>query len=516
MCTHTHLSHPFLVAAGLVALLFGGTACPDASEQDTARPDMTAVIDMPESMSDASMMRDLSSSQDMPSPPPDMPEVDAGVDLGEQQVLSARDKMLNTPPEVCGECHVEHYADWAGSMHAYATQDPIFEGMLKKGIEETEGKLDQFCIQCHAPVASKLGDTPVTQLADDTHVMPLDRQKTTVHQGVVCTTCHATTSVESTVNADFSLTDSVTLYGPTGNAAAVTAHAEAGLGEVKQSSLLTRSLMCGSCHNVVNPKGALLENTFSEWYAGPFNTGNPDTDRSCQDCHMPQVQGEIVSGKVAAMHRHTFVGVDIALIDDFPDKVRQRRLVEELLQSAAELTITRVGRQGADIRVDVKNINNGHALPSGSTADRQVWVHLQVYDQDDNLIFESGMMDANGDLMDRVDGHSLTPGGDPDLLMFGSLLFNEHGEHVTFPWQASRSQDFLLQPGQTGWREFRLEPELLEGVSSVRAEATLRYRTFPPFLIRELKQEGHLEQDAVPSTVPIIDMASKTITFTLP
>lgn len=469
-----------------------GEAMRDAGHTPDARPDL---VSAPDALPDAS----------------DMQRED--VDLVEMP--SEREVLLNTSPAECGSCHVEHFRDWEGSMHAYATQDPIFEGMLKKGIAETQGKLDQFCIQCHAPVASKLGDTPVI-MEGQTHVMPLDRQKATIHQGVVCTTCHATTSVESTVNADFTLTDTPTLYGPTGSPEAVSAHAEAGLGKIERSSLLTQSLMCGSCHNVVNPKGALLENTFSEWYAGPFNMGNPDTDKSCQDCHMPRVTGEIVEGKMGSMHRHTFVGVDLALIEDFPDKVRQRRLVEELLQSAAELSVRRVGNQGASIRVDVKNVNNGHALPSGSTADRQVWVHLQVFDQEDRMVFESGMMDANGDLMDRVDGHSLTPGGDPDLLMFGSLLFDEAGEHVTFPWQASRSQDFLIQPGQTAWREFRLEPELVKDATSLRAVATLRYRTFPPFLIRQLKQEGHLQEDAVASTVPIIEMASETIAFTLP
>lgn len=489
-----------------------GTRTDEAPATDSGAPG--AARDM-----NADRDSDLEETPDM-APDASSPGADLGEDMAHRGDMSPYNPqtraLLNTTPEACGACHVTHLEDWSGSMHAYATKDPIFEAMLKKGIEETQGKLDQFCIQCHAPVASKLGDTPV--LAPDAeqaiHRMKLDRSKSTVAHGVVCTTCHMTTEVEATLNAKFSLDTSPTIHGPTGASEAKQAHASAGLGEVVRSELLTQSLMCGSCHNVVNPKGALLENTFSEWYAGPFNTGNPSTDRSCQDCHMPRVEDEIVEGVTKTMHRHTFVGVDLALIEDFPDKERQYRLVEELLQSAAELKLRRVqATRGLALRVDVKNVNNGHALPSGSTADRQVWVHLEVFDQDGRLVFESGMMDANGDLMDRVDDHSLDPGGDPDLLVYGSFLFDEQGDHVTFPWQASRSQDFLLQPGQTGWREFRIEPERLEGVTSIMARATLRYRTFPPFLIRRLKEEGYLAPDAVSDTVPVIDMAMKTLSF---
>ncbi|CAN0346735.1 unnamed protein product, partial [Laminaria digitata] len=266
----------------------------------------------------------------------------------------------------------------------------------------------------------------------------------------------------------------------------------------------------------VNPKGALLENTFSEWYAGPFNDGGED-DKTCQDCHMPAYEGEIVAGVRKTIHKHTFVGVDLALVEDFPDREEQRRLVEELLRSAAELDVERVPDQqnSLAIRATVKNVNNGHALPSGSTADRQVWVHLIVRDMAGEVVYESGMLDANGDLMDRVEGHSLDPSGDPELLLFGSLLFDEEGEHVTFPWEAKRSQDFLIQPGQIAWREYLIPYAELEGTSAVTVETRLLYRTFPPFLVRALIDEGFLKEDELPFGIPIVEMARETMMISL-
>jgi hypothetical protein len=410
-------------------------------------------------------------------------------------------------PALCGECHRAHFQDWRGSMHAYATRDPVFVAMLDKGIEETEGKLDQFCIQCHAPVASKYDLTPVVETGG-IHTMPLVDDPL-VSDGVVCVSCHAISSVEKTLNAEFTL-DQETFYGPTGAAAGQAAH------PIVASDLLTSSTMCGSCHNVVNPKGALLENTFSEWYASEFNQGDPETDKSCQDCHMPAYEGPIVEGVIKTIHRHTFVGVDLALIDDFPDKERQFELVTDLLRSAAQLELTQTDDHGDSIaiRASVTNINNGHALPSGSTADRQVWVHLQATDERGQVVFESGMLDPNGDLMDRVDGHSLTPEGDPHLLLFGSFLFDENEAHVNFPWQAVRSQDFLLQPGQTGWREYLIDKETIRN-QFIRVNARVRYRTFPPFLIRLLQSEGYLAEDAI-GVIPIVDMAEAQIDIFVP
>jgi len=430
--------------------------------------------------------------------------VDAGSDQTSEDASADASMYAENSPEYCGTCHEQHFNDWKGSMHAYATVDPIYRAMLDKGTEDTQGKLDQFCIQCHAPIASKGGLTPVYD-DNGTWKVQFDMSEPTIGHGVVCVTCHRMESVEATKNAAFTLNEQ-TLYGP--GDSGQDAH------KIKASTLLTSSNMCGSCHNVVNPKGALLENTFSEWYASEFNDGI-GVDKSCQDCHMPQYTGEIVDGKTREIHEHTFVGVDLALTADFPDKERQLALVTALLKSCGDLKIApSANTTTPGIRVSVTNINNGHALPSGSTADRQVWVHLVVTDDTGAIILESGMLDANGDLMDRVEGHSLTPDGDPDLLAFGSFIFDELGEHVIFPWQAKRSQDFLLQPGQSGWREFDI-PAGYSG-KQLTAHATLRYRTFPPFLVQDLVDDGYLDPNAIVGDIPIVDMADATFEFVVP
>src|SRR5207245_2330902 len=62
-------------------------------------------------------------------------------------------------PQKCQTCHPDHFKEWSGSMHAYASDDPVFLAMNKRGQRETSGMLGDFCAKCHAPLALALGAT---------------------------------------------------------------------------------------------------------------------------------------------------------------------------------------------------------------------------------------------------------------------------------------------------------------------------------------------------------------------
>lgn len=232
---------------------------------------------------------------------------------------------------------------------------------------------------------------------------------------------------------------------------------------------------------------------------------------------MPTYRGTIANdGPETEVHSHYFVGVYQALQPGFPGRDAMERLARELLSDCAELEVRYNGIDEAGdavVVVSVENINNGHSLPSGSTADTQVWVHLQVYDEAGTLAFESGMPDENGDLMDGVVGHSLEPDGDPELMLFGQFIFGRDGAHVNFPWQAHSFTDNLIPPGQRKWRDFPIPTAALMG-DRIRVVATLNYRTFPPFLLRTLVQEGYLDPNAI-DPVPIIEMEMVEQVFNL-
>ena len=291
---------------------------------------------------------------------------------------------LLTDPTVCATCHPTHYEEWQGSMHAYAAVDPAFIKMQKLGQKETNGQVDQFCVQCHSPIVSKLGLAPVNYENEDLPPIGL--------HGVSCQACHRISHVLEARNASFEYDSSSVIFGPLRQPVANTYHTS------EYNAIFETSELCGACHNVVNPREIKIENTFDEWLQSPAAAAG----QTCQSCHMPSYEGQAaVDGPTREVHRHFFVGVDVALID-FPDRERQRRMVESLLQSAAEISVNpaRQARRNdfLPIEVMITSKTAGHHLPSGATADRQMWLSVKVSDAANGRVFyESGGLDANGD-----------------------------------------------------------------------------------------------------------------------
>ena len=165
-------------------------------------------------------------------------------------------------PASCVECHAEHHAEWAGSMHAYASTDPIFRAINAKGQEETQGELGDFCVRCHAPVALALG------LTEDG--LNLDEVPDWA-QGVTCYFCHSVESVNGTHNNPLALSDDGVFRGPYSDAAANTAHAST-YSPLLDGDQRESADMCGACHDIVtqDPHRIHLERTYSEWKTSLF------------------------------------------------------------------------------------------------------------------------------------------------------------------------------------------------------------------------------------------------------
>lgn len=389
--------------------------------------------------------------------------------------------------QTCAGCHPNHVAQWSASMHAYAAVDPVFIEMQKRGQEETGGKLDQFCVQCHSPVVSKLGLTP--PLYENEALPPLGLE------GVTCMGCHTIASVEAHRNAEVTYDPRAGMRGPISDPIESSAHTS-----LFDPKFLSGDL-CGACHNVVNARGVVIENTHGEWEDSPAAAQN----QQCQDCHMPVYRGQAaVGGPERDVHRHDFVGVDVALIDDFPNKAEQFAMVEALLQSAARMEVEVPDRATAGayfpITVRVTNLTAGHNLPSGATADRQLWIAVTLTDLGSGtVLYRTGDLDANGDLRDR---HSeLDPGGDQDLIMWAQQMVGDAGNDVFFSWQAHAERTNTLAPLQTVAPVYdQFLPQDLRG--PLLLEVRLRFRTFPPFLLRKLNLHALSRQ------IPIIDIAT--------
>ena len=76
------------------------------------------------------------------------------------------------------------------------------------------------------------------------------------------------------------------------------------------------------------------------------------------------------------LHRHTFVGVDVSLLppDEFPGYESMRELTREMLRGAVDVQAS-VDGTTRQLSVTISNLA-GHRLPSGATAERQMWIEV--------------------------------------------------------------------------------------------------------------------------------------------
>ncbi len=111
----------------------------------------------------------------------------------------------------------------------------------------------------------------------------------------------------------------------------------------EHSPIHGQALVCRSCHNVENLNNVQVEFPYSEGLDANEEAGGEEfapAIQTCQDWHMPAYTGTAaVGGPERTVHRHTFVGGDVALTP-FPDSHRQYRAVQDLMRTAGDIAIT--------------------------------------------------------------------------------------------------------------------------------------------------------------------------------
>jgi hypothetical protein len=236
----------------------------------------------------------------------------------------------------------EPYRNWAGSMMAQASRDPIFYACLTIANQDA-GESGDFCIRCHAPGAWLGGRSTPTDGSGLTKLVDFD--------GVTCHFCHRL--VDPVLDAESPLEDVPIIIDllnagllPTdaGSAQYVVDPGDVRRGpfpdddwpynphgdavDIIVSPFHRQSDLCGTCHDVSNPAFSRqedgsyvpndlgephptmnkadmfpVERTFSEWSQSQFADGGVQLEgrfggnhptgvmETCQDCHMPDRVG---------------------------------------------------------------------------------------------------------------------------------------------------------------------------------------------------------------------------------
>lgn len=386
-------------------------------------------------------------------------------------------------PESCRGCHPVIFSQWQQSLHTIAFIDPLYWAEAELAGKEAGEEVRNFCHSCHAAAATMFEKIP----ADARKASPLAKA------GVPCDLCHTITKVKKIGNKQIEVeTESNTKRGPYKDS-----YSPYHLTEY--SELHTKAEFCAACHNVYHPENNLpIEVPYDEWKEGPYSKEGI----VCQDCHMtpgPQVTkpnpGQVAIGGPVREHyyTHSTVGGN-AFITGYMGNKEGQQIAIERLKSAAKLEITQASINDNKVTVDVKitNVGAGHKLPTGLTIMRQMWLHLVVKDSSGKIIFESGKLDANGNLPD-------------DARIFNTVYADKNGKPTEKVWEAVKIlKDHRVPPKGSLTESFEFElPANTQKPLTITVE--LLYRSAPQHIVDKLMKDK--------PKVPVILMTSATKTF---
>lgn len=249
----------------------------------------------------------------------------------------ARSDRLYPSARVCGECHPRQYEQWSYSSHAYASLSPMFNKFEQKINDLAQGTIGSFCVRCHASVGTALGERRDIAWWDRS---PASRE------GVTCVTCHRVGEAYGKTNAARRITPGSIhepVFGPLDTVGGLKAISDArdyqllvSLDEPDrpdepdgtqwlrihqtaiQSTFITQSEFCATCHQVQVYPGIKLETVWEEYRSSPA----AKQGITCQECHMSTFPGQptgFATGPVASVNGqsprddqkltdHTFVG----------------------------------------------------------------------------------------------------------------------------------------------------------------------------------------------------------------
>jgi hypothetical protein len=412
-----------------------------------------------------------------------------------------RDTMLD--PQTCGSCHADHYRDWAGSMHAYASDDPVFLAMNARGQRETSGALGSFCVKCHAPMALNEGAT-----TDGTNLASVPQKL----KGVTCFFCHTIDAVTGSHNAAVSLSGDLVMRGEYSNPIPSSAHAST-TDALHDRDRIESASLCGACHDIVTPPGAAIERTYAEWQTSTFAVA--EGGETCAQCHMnqstsPEPIAQVQGAPARFYHAHDFPSVDVALDPAFPNQAAEQQNVQTFLQTTlqAALCVT----QGGGVRVIVDNVSAGHFFPSGAAQDRRAFAEV-IASKGGQTIYQSGVLPDPSTPVVSIPN-------DPDLWLLRDCMFDGAdggGQQVDMFWQAASSEgNELPMPVTTDktdprYYQTHVYQRFPRGLNAVLPEVpdqvTLRIRVQPIGLdvLQDLVQSGDLAP-SIAAAMPIFDV----------
>jgi hypothetical protein len=327
---------------------------------------------------------------------------------------------------------------WRASMMAHSSRDPYWQGAVRReAIDHPEhaAAIEDECSICHMPMTTYPARTAAGLGKIFAHLPVGPATDPLAADGVSCTVCHQITS--DRLGSPESFTGGYVLnvatpgapqpmFGPFQVDDGRTHLMRSATGLTPTESVhVRRSELCATCHTLFTTAldaggravGRLPEQVpFLEWQHSAYNT-----ERSCQDCHMPTVAdptpiASVLGEPREGLSRHTFLGGNAFMLrmlnryrDDLgvtapPNELEGAAMATErqLRDETASLRIADARRTGsnATFTVIVEN-RTGHKLPTGYPS-RRAWLHVTARDTTGRVLFESGAVAPTGAIADNA------------------------------------------------------------------------------------------------------------------
>ena len=219
---------------------------------------------------------------------------------------------------------------------------------------------------------------------------------------------------------------------------------------------------------------------------------------------------------------HRFIGPDYSLIDEFPypDDLEASAIaqdeykgqVQSLLENSVQIRSVSAEMMDDDetteVLIELESLVAGHNVPTGFTSERQLWLHVWATNRSGDVLWETGDLDAEGNLRD-IHSHQVIEGEvEQDLELInlqsknvyivrhhidnGSLQSSEDRFETSaiFPFDAQSIVRHSLEPLEV--REIRWEVDNLDTGATIHVE--LRYRSMPPYVLQALRLDDLMDR----------------------
>ncbi len=321
-------------------------------------------------------------------------------------------------------------SDWRSSMMANAARDPFWRAKVShEGLVNPEhaAVLEDICSKCHAP----MGNFNAHHMGQALYSIEDMENDPLAMDGVSCTACHQITP-ESLGNYSGNIIfgEDKIIWGPYTEPFGNPMINHTGY-TPEYSPHIKDSKLCASCHtlltNTVDLNGVPTGTEFVEQavYQEWTNSSYPGINVSCQTCHVPEIDDVVTISTMppwlegrTPFGKHHLAGANVFMLKMLKQNIdelgvtateaqmdstisRAQRMLQE---NSVSMQLNEIMRTNDTLYVDLAIENMaGHKFPTAYPS-RRAFVELVATDESGNIIFHSGEMDDNYNLVHEDTG----------------------------------------------------------------------------------------------------------------